>query len=204
MPSSQPVGGHLAVKDEFISPERKQPTMAKPSEPNRNSSYNPKKPHITETAITKSNWYKHVNWLNVSLIVGIPLYGLIQAIWTPLRLKTALFAVAYYFMTGLGITAGQLHQWTVNNAIRRLTFLIRIPSTVGAHFLLGNSTPSNLPRCLWWWSCRGFRKMVGQRSSCSPPLHRHREGPILSSQGPPILPFRLDVDEAKPETYRAH
>lgn len=112
MPSNQPVEGHLAVKEEFISPERKPSPMAKASEPNRNPSYNPKKPHITETAITKSNWYKHVNWLNVSLIVGIPLYGLIQAIWTPLRLKTAIFAVIYYFMTGLGITAGEFRYWT--------------------------------------------------------------------------------------------
>ena len=81
--------------------------MAKHSEPTRNKSYDPKKQHITETAITKSNWYKHVNWLNVVLIVGIPVYGMIQAYWVPLRLKTAIFAVAYYFMTGLGITAGK-------------------------------------------------------------------------------------------------
>lgn len=95
--------------------------MAKTSEPNRNPSYHPKKPHITETAMSKSNWYKHVNWLNVFLIVGIPVYGLVQAIWTPLRLKTALFAVGYYFVTGLGITAGELRR------------LISHPSCVVAH-----------------------------------------------------------------------
>ena len=81
--------------------------MAKSSEPNRSRSYDPKKPHITETAMTKANWYKHVNWLNVTLIVGIPLYGVVQAFWTPLYLQTALFAVVYYFATGLGITAGE-------------------------------------------------------------------------------------------------
>jgi stearoyl-CoA desaturase (delta-9 desaturase) len=82
--------------------------MAKASEPNRNKKYDPKKPHITEEPITKTNWYKHVNWLNVTLIVGLPIYGLIAAYWTPLQLKTAIWAVAYYFMTGLGITAGKL------------------------------------------------------------------------------------------------
>jgi len=82
--------------------------MAKTSEPNRSRQYDPKKPHITDTPLTKSNWYKHVNWLNVTLIVGVPLYGCIQAIWTPLYLKTAVFAVLYYFATGLGITAGKL------------------------------------------------------------------------------------------------
>lgn len=65
-----------------------------------------KKVHIADTAITRSNWYKHVNWLNVTLILGIPLTGLIQAIWVPLQLKTAIWAVIYYFWTGLGITAG--------------------------------------------------------------------------------------------------
>ena len=85
--------------------------MAKPSEPNRNPKYDPKKkPHITEEPITRANWYKHVNWLNITLIVGVPIYGMIAAYWTPLQLKTALFAFAYYFMTGLGITAGTFSQ----------------------------------------------------------------------------------------------
>lgn len=82
-------------------------SMAKTSEPNRNKKYDPKKPHITEEPITKANWYKHVNWLNVTLIVGVPIYGLIMAYWTPLQWKTAVWAVLYYFMTGLGITAGR-------------------------------------------------------------------------------------------------
>jgi stearoyl-CoA desaturase (delta-9 desaturase) len=84
------------------------PMMAKPSESNRGKKYDPKKPHITDEPITSANWYKHINWLNVTLIIGIPMYGMIQAYWTPLQLKTAIFAVVYYFATGLGITAGML------------------------------------------------------------------------------------------------
>ena len=80
--------------------------MASTSEPVRNKKYDPKKPHITEEPITGANWYKHINWLNVTLIVALPIYGLVAAYWTPLQLKTAIWAVAYYFMTGLGITAG--------------------------------------------------------------------------------------------------
>jgi stearoyl-CoA desaturase (delta-9 desaturase) len=82
-------------------------SLAKPSEPNRSKKYDPKKPHITEEPITRYNWYKHVNWLNVTLIVGVPLYGMVAAYWTPLQWKTFVWAVAYYFMTGLGITAGK-------------------------------------------------------------------------------------------------
>jgi len=106
MPSSQPAAGYLAVKPEYTS---SQPSpMAKASEPNRNKSYDPKKPHISESPMTRANWYKHVNWLNVVLVVGVPIYGLAQAIWTPLRWQTAVWSIAYYFMTGLGITAGKL------------------------------------------------------------------------------------------------
>jgi hypothetical protein len=63
MPSSQAVSGDLAIKPEFV--DQKSP-MASTNEPNRNPKYDPKKPHITDTPITKANWYKHVNWLNVS------------------------------------------------------------------------------------------------------------------------------------------
>jgi stearoyl-CoA desaturase (delta-9 desaturase) len=70
-------------------------------------SNDPKKLHITDHPITKSNWYKHVNWLNVVFIILIPLYGCVSAYSTPLRVPTAIFAVLYYFMTGLGITAGK-------------------------------------------------------------------------------------------------
>ena len=109
MPSSQPAAGHLAVKPEYLS---SQPSpMAKKSQTNRSKSYDPKKLHITETPITRRNWYKHVNWLNVVLIIGVPLYGCIQAIWTPLRWQTAVWAMLYYFATGIGITAGYHRLW---------------------------------------------------------------------------------------------
>ena len=102
----------MAVKPDFESKSRQSNAMAKPSEPNRKP-YDPKKTHITETPMTRSNWWKHVNWLNVTLIVGIPLYGLVQAWTVPLYWKTALFAVIYYFWTGLGITAGMSYPQTL-------------------------------------------------------------------------------------------
>jgi len=109
MPSSQPAAGMLAVKPEFLS---SQPSAAaKSSEPNRNPKYSPAKKHITDEPMTRRNWYKHVNWLNVTLIIGVPLFGCVQAFYTPLTLKTAIWAVLYYFWTGLGITAGYHRLW---------------------------------------------------------------------------------------------
>lgn len=70
MPSNQPAAGHLAVQPQYLS---SQPSpVAKKSEPNRNRNYDPTKIHITDQPMTKANWYRHINWLNVFLIVGIP------------------------------------------------------------------------------------------------------------------------------------
>jgi stearoyl-CoA desaturase (delta-9 desaturase) len=37
--------------------------------------------------------------------------GCVYAFWTPLRWQTAIWAVIYYFWTGLGITAGYHRLW---------------------------------------------------------------------------------------------
>jgi stearoyl-CoA desaturase (Delta-9 desaturase) len=53
-----------------------------------------------------SNWHQHLNWLHVVILVGVPLLGLYGWFTTQLQTKTLVWAVIYYFMTGLGITAG--------------------------------------------------------------------------------------------------
>ncbi|KAK5111693.1 stearoyl-CoA 9-desaturase [Meristemomyces frigidus] len=111
MPSHQPAAGMLAVQPEHLSSQPSAASKPANQEPVRNKNYDPKKPHITDTPLTRKNWYKHVNWLNVVFILGVPLIGCIAAFWTPLRLPTAIWAVAYYFATGLGITAGYHRLW---------------------------------------------------------------------------------------------
>ena len=66
MPSHQPVEADNAVDPKFMNPQPHGAAMASTVEPNRNPKYDPKKPHITDLPITKENWFKHVNWLNVS------------------------------------------------------------------------------------------------------------------------------------------
>jgi stearoyl-CoA desaturase (delta-9 desaturase) len=72
--------------------------------PLRKSKTDLRKPHITDQPITLKNWYQHVNWLNTTFIIFIPLAGLISSFWVPLQFKTAIFSVAYYFFAGLGIS----------------------------------------------------------------------------------------------------
>lgn len=72
---------------------------------------NGRKLHISEQPLTLSNWHKHVNWVNTSLILIVPLFGCIAAFYTELRAATAAWAILYYFWTGLGITAGYHRLW---------------------------------------------------------------------------------------------
>jgi stearoyl-CoA desaturase (delta-9 desaturase) len=49
---------------------------------------------------------KRLNWLHVPLLTLTPIIGLYGVFTAPLDWRTYLFAVVYYFFTGLGITAG--------------------------------------------------------------------------------------------------
>lgn len=124
-----------------------------------------KKFHIADTPITWKNWPRHIDWLNVLFIVGIPLYGSVQAFWVPLQLKTAVWAVAYYFYTGIGITAGS--SLAGNHDKKNILILIQL----GYHRLWAHcSYSATLPLRLWlaaagggavqgsirWWA-RGHR-----------------------------------------------
>jgi stearoyl-CoA desaturase (delta-9 desaturase) len=72
---------------------------------------NSPKLHISEQPFTLSNWHRHVNWVNTTLILIVPFFGCVAAFYTQLRLLTAIWAFVYYFWTGLGITAGYHRLW---------------------------------------------------------------------------------------------
>ncbi|KAI2636976.1 acyl-CoA desaturase 1 [Hypomontagnella submonticulosa] len=118
------------------------PDGTKDYKPLRSSKYDLKKPHITEFPITWDNWYKHVNWLNTTFIIFVPLMGLIAAYWTPLHPKTAIFAVIYYFNSGLGITAGYHRLWAHSSYKASLPIKIYL-AAMGAAAVEGS---------IRWWS----------------------------------------------------
>eukprot|EP00808_Paulinella_micropora_P003119 g14513.t1 len=60
---------------------------------------------------TWNEFFSHVNWINVVILLGLPIAGIYGVFTTPLYAKTAYFAVLYYFYTGLGITAGYHRLW---------------------------------------------------------------------------------------------
>ena len=65
-----------------------------------------KVPHISDQPWTLSNWYLHLNWLNVMLVVGIPMYGLYEASKFFPHWKTIVLAMVLHTFNGISITAG--------------------------------------------------------------------------------------------------
>ncbi|KAJ3290063.1 hypothetical protein HDU79_003566 [Rhizoclosmatium sp. JEL0117] len=55
---------------------------------------------------------KTINWVSLTILTVTPLLALIGLAFVPLRATTFWFAVAYYFFTGMGITAGYHRYWS--------------------------------------------------------------------------------------------
>lgn len=53
--------------------------------------------------VTWENLFQNLNWLHVGILGLTPLLGLTGACYTRLRWETAVWAVIYYYMTGLGL-----------------------------------------------------------------------------------------------------
>lgn len=53
--------------------------------------------------ITWSNLYNEINWLSFYILTVPPLVGLVGLFTVKLHWATAVWAVVYYFMTGLGL-----------------------------------------------------------------------------------------------------
>lgn len=77
-----------------------------PTRTKKRDDFNANKVHVAHQPWSWSNWHQKINWINVIFTVILPFGGLIASYWTPLNRYTAMFAVFYYFNTGLGITAG--------------------------------------------------------------------------------------------------
>lgn len=99
-------------------------------------------PHISETPITLGNLWQHINKLNITLIVLVPMLGVWAAFYTPLRTQTLCWAILYYFWTGFGITAGYHRLWAHTSYSARLPLKIFL-AAVGGGAVEGS---------IRWWS----------------------------------------------------
>lgn len=71
-----------------------------------------KEKHISEQPWTRENWAQHINWLNATLVVAVPVIGMILSYWIkPTRYTFALAFILYVF-SGVSITAGYHRLWS--------------------------------------------------------------------------------------------
>ncbi|KAF2827385.1 hypothetical protein CC86DRAFT_348806 [Ophiobolus disseminans] len=98
--------------------------------------------HVSHQPITLGNWYKKINWLNTTLVVFIPTFGLYLTRTTPLTRPTLIWSVLYYFCTAFGITGGYHRLWSHRCYSARLPLRIFLAFT-GAGAIQGS---------IRWWS----------------------------------------------------
>jgi stearoyl-CoA desaturase (delta-9 desaturase) len=109
------------------------------------------------------NLITDLNWLNVAILIFTPIFGLIGAYFTKLRWETFLFSILYYYITGLGITAGYHRLWAHRsyNASVPLQYFLAI---AGAGAVEGS---------IKWWS-RGHRAHHRYTDTDLDPYNAHK------------------------------
>jgi len=113
--------------------------------------------------VTWSNLLNEMNWLSFYILTVPPFVGIVGAFYVKLQWETAVWAVAYYFLTGLGITAGYHRLWAHRsyNASLPLQYLLAI---LGAGSLQGS---------IKWWS-RGHRAHHRYTDTDLDPYNAHK------------------------------
>ncbi|EPQ54719.1 delta 9-fatty acid desaturase protein [Gloeophyllum trabeum ATCC 11539] len=96
--------------------------------------------------VTWHNWWKELQWINVLVLTITPCLAIYGAYTTKLTRETAILSIVYYFITGLGITAGYHRLWSHRsyNASKPLEYFLAL---AGAGAVQG---------AIKWW-CRGHR-----------------------------------------------
>jgi len=69
-------------------------------------------PLLKENSPSKVPLYKRLNWTHVVLLTTTPLIALYGFFTTPIHTKTLIWSIVYYYITGLGITAGYHRLWS--------------------------------------------------------------------------------------------
>jgi stearoyl-CoA desaturase (delta-9 desaturase) len=142
------VGGRLmgtkslvnVTADQITEDSMKQMTLAEKDEAERQK-YT-RETHISDQPWTMRNWYQHINWLNLILVVMFPLYGMWEATKHPLQWKTAVLGFVLYLALGLSITAGY-HRLFSHTAYLASTPVRLFYAIVGAGAVQGS---------IKWWA----------------------------------------------------
>lgn len=126
--------------------------------------------HIRDQPMTWSNWYLHIDWFKMTLLVFIPLLGVYGAYRTPLQRPTLIFSVLLHLWAGIGITAGYHRLWS------HRAFTATLPLQV----FLGFGGASALEGSIRFW-CWGHRAHHRFTDTEKDPYTVHKGRKLLSS-----------------------
>ncbi|KAH8830084.1 delta 9-fatty acid desaturase [Flagelloscypha sp. PMI_526] len=109
------------------------------------------------------NILSEISWISTLLLTLTPAIGIVGALTTPLKWQTAVFAVGYYYFTGLGITAGYHRLWA-HRSYNASTPLQYVLALAGAGAAEGS---------IRWWS-RGHRAHHRYTDTDLDPYNAHK------------------------------
>ncbi|VEU19305.1 DEKNAAC100247 [Brettanomyces naardenensis] len=144
--------------------------------------------HISESSWTVKNWYRHIHWKNFTVVVIVPLLGLLTWVATepePLR-QTFLFALFDYVITVLSINILYHRYWCHHSFDIHNDYLIQLMSMVASG---GGIT------CALNW-CASHRAHHRHCDVTDRDPHSIRQGFIFSHVGWMILIFNPRVSES--------
>lgn len=90
---------------------------------------------------TYKNWYYKINWVNTTILIGMPILSIYGFFTTRIYFNTFIWSVIYYFMTGFGITAGYHRMWS-HRSYNGTLFLRILMAALGGGAVEGS--------ILWW------------------------------------------------------
>ncbi|PRP83512.1 stearic acid desaturase [Planoprotostelium fungivorum] len=102
----------------------------------------PERLHVADQEWTLGNCLAKINWLHAPILVLPPLATIYALYTVPLLLKTLVWSIIYYFITGLGITAGYHRLWAHRSYAATLPVRIFL-ALAGAGAMEGS---------IKWWS----------------------------------------------------
>ncbi|CAG8455985.1 13530_t:CDS:10 [Dentiscutata erythropus] len=135
-----------------------QPVKVEPGKKTRQKKWN-----IRDDPITWQNWYKHINWLHTPVLISTPIIAIYGFYTTKLQLYTAIWAIAYYFITGLGITAGYHRLWA------HRAYKASRPFEIFLIFAASGAVEGSIR----WW-CRDHRSHHRWTDTDSDPYNAHK------------------------------
>lgn len=177
-----------------------------------------KQPHISTQPFTLSNWYQHINWISTTLVVLVPLYGLVS--YLPLSLRyQPIKTPKPHPSPSQTITDATLlparhplrppnppNPHLVPNLLlpNRVRHNRRLPPPVVAPLLHGAAPLTTLPR-LRRRGCRArLDPVLEQQAPLAPPVDGHGARPVQRAAGVLLLAPRVDGVQAGPQVRGPH